>query len=142
MRAKPLRRAQATYGEAHPFVRVQGLCALTLHALLARPHISGRDWFDFTWYVSGRVAPHLLHLEAAKRSVSFFGNKDVAECQPPDGSVEQGVPNTRLDVLPDATHMLLINGTEQRRRIALRGRGGASPRYPDDHRTKWEIQRQ
>lgn len=43
--------------------------ALKLHALLCRPYVKGRDWFDFAWYAAGRVAPNLPHLEAALAQV-------------------------------------------------------------------------
>lgn len=36
--------------------------ALKLHALLCRPYLKGRDWFDFLWYVRRGVAPNLEHL--------------------------------------------------------------------------------
>lgn len=36
--------------------------ALKLHALLCRPYLKGRDWFDFLWYVRRGVAPNLAHL--------------------------------------------------------------------------------
>jgi hypothetical protein len=39
--------------------------ALNIHALLCRGLLEGRDWFDFSWYVSQGVAPNLAHLEAA-----------------------------------------------------------------------------
>ncbi|MDB5575725.1 MAG: hypothetical protein JWR80_901 [Bradyrhizobium sp.] len=39
--------------------------ALKIHALLCRGYLKGRDWYDFSWYVSNGVSPNLLHLEAA-----------------------------------------------------------------------------
>lgn len=39
--------------------------ALKLHALLCRPYLKGRDWFDFLWYVRRRVEPNLAHLRFA-----------------------------------------------------------------------------
>lgn len=39
--------------------------ALKLHALLCRPYLKGRDWFDFGWYVAQGVTPNLPHLAAA-----------------------------------------------------------------------------
>ncbi len=44
---------------------LQSNLALKLHALLCRPYIKGRDWFDFGWYVTQGVAPNLPHLAAA-----------------------------------------------------------------------------
>ncbi|MEX1251620.1 MAG: nucleotidyl transferase AbiEii/AbiGii toxin family protein [Hyphomonas sp.] len=39
--------------------------ALKIHALLCRGFLKGRDWYDFSWYVSRGVSPNLVHLEAA-----------------------------------------------------------------------------
>lgn len=39
--------------------------ALKIHALLCRPYIKGRDWYDFNWYIKQKVSPNLPHLEAA-----------------------------------------------------------------------------
>ena len=39
--------------------------ALKIHALLCRPYIKGRDWYDFNWYVKQKVTPNLDHLQAA-----------------------------------------------------------------------------
>jgi len=39
--------------------------ALKIHALLCRPYLKGRDWFDFGWYVAQGVTPNLPHLAAA-----------------------------------------------------------------------------
>lgn len=39
--------------------------ALKIHALLCRTYVKGRDWYDFSWYVSQRVQPNLPHLQAA-----------------------------------------------------------------------------
>ena len=39
--------------------------ALKLHALLCRPFLKGRDWFDFGWYIKRGVAPNLPHLKNA-----------------------------------------------------------------------------
>ncbi len=41
--------------------------ALKIHAVLCRPYLKGRDWFDFNWYVKQKVAPKLAHLQAALR---------------------------------------------------------------------------
>jgi hypothetical protein len=41
--------------------------ALKIHALLCRSFLKGRDWYDFSWYVSKGVFPNLAHLEAALR---------------------------------------------------------------------------
>lgn len=39
--------------------------ALKLHALLCRPYLKGRDWYDFGWYIARKVSPNLPHLQAA-----------------------------------------------------------------------------
>lgn len=41
--------------------------ALKIHALLCRDYLKGRDWYDFSWYVTQGVFPNLPHLEAALR---------------------------------------------------------------------------
>jgi predicted nucleotidyltransferase component of viral defense system len=39
--------------------------ALKIHALLCRPYLKGRDWYDFNWYVAQGVKPNLLLLQNA-----------------------------------------------------------------------------
>ncbi len=39
--------------------------SLKIHALLCRPYLKGRDWYDFTWYVKQQVRPNLAHLQSA-----------------------------------------------------------------------------
>lgn len=39
--------------------------ALKIHALLCRGFLKGRDWFDFSWYVSRGVVPNLALLRNA-----------------------------------------------------------------------------
>lgn len=39
--------------------------ALKIHALLCRPWLKGRDWFDFNWYVKQGIRPNLPHLQSA-----------------------------------------------------------------------------
>jgi len=39
--------------------------ALKIHALLCRPFLKGRDWYDFNWYIKQGVAPNLPHLNNA-----------------------------------------------------------------------------
>lgn len=39
--------------------------ALKLHALLCRPYLKGRDWFDFAWYCKQETRPNLPHLAHA-----------------------------------------------------------------------------
>jgi len=39
--------------------------SLKIHALLCRPYLKGRDWYDFNWYVKKDIQPNLPHLQAA-----------------------------------------------------------------------------
>lgn len=39
--------------------------ALKIHALLCRPYLKGRDWFDFSWYVANGTYPNLPLLATA-----------------------------------------------------------------------------
>ncbi len=62
-------------------VRAQDLpsnFALKLHALLCRPYVKGRDWFDFGWYVARGVTPNLPHLQSALRQIGPWANENPA----------------------------------------------------------------
>jgi hypothetical protein len=39
--------------------------SLKIHALLCRPYLKGRDWYDFNWYVRKETKPNLPLLQAA-----------------------------------------------------------------------------
>ena len=39
--------------------------SLKMHALLCRPYLKGRDWYDFNWYISQGVTPNFLLLQNA-----------------------------------------------------------------------------
>ncbi len=39
--------------------------ALKTHALLCRPYLKGRDWYDFSWYIAQGITPNLLLLQNA-----------------------------------------------------------------------------
>jgi len=39
--------------------------ALKIHAMLCRPYLKGRDWYDFSWYVKNKIQPNLPHLQSA-----------------------------------------------------------------------------
>ncbi len=39
--------------------------SLKIHALLCRPYIKGRDWYDFNWYVANGIVPNLKLLHNA-----------------------------------------------------------------------------
>src|SRR3546814_1418398 len=49
--------------------------ALTVHALLCRPYLKGRDWFDFSWYVANHVPLHLPLLAAALHQAAPWQGK-------------------------------------------------------------------
>lgn len=49
-----------------------------LHALLCRPYIKGRDWFDFTWYVSQGVSPNLAFLQSAINQQGPWQGKELS----------------------------------------------------------------
>ncbi len=52
--------------------------ALKIHALLCRPYLKGRDWFDFSWYVANGVYPNLALLGAALlQSGPWQGQSDL-----------------------------------------------------------------
>jgi len=44
--------------------------ALKVHALLCRPYVKGRDWYDLSWYIAQGVAPNL---ELVKRALAQYG---------------------------------------------------------------------
>lgn len=39
--------------------------SLKIHALLCRPYLKGRDWYDFNWYITKGIRPNLPHLQSA-----------------------------------------------------------------------------
>lgn len=51
--------------------------ALKLHALLCRPYLKGRDWFDFLWYVRRGIAPNLEHLSNALDQYGPWAHRGV-----------------------------------------------------------------
>jgi predicted nucleotidyltransferase component of viral defense system len=52
--------------------------AFKLHALLCRPYVKGRDWFDFVWYVSRQTRPNLPLLSEALKQQGPWAQQDVA----------------------------------------------------------------
>ena len=52
--------------------------ALKLHALLCRPYLKGRDWFDFAWYCKHKTQPNLPHLAHALNQAGAWKNQNVA----------------------------------------------------------------
>jgi predicted nucleotidyltransferase component of viral defense system len=51
--------------------------ALKIHALLCRPYLKGRDWYDFNWYVKHKVQPNLHHLQAALYQLGPWKNETI-----------------------------------------------------------------
>lgn len=53
--------------------------ALKIHALLCRPYLKGRDWFDFSWYVANGIYPNLPLLGAALQQAGPWQNETALE---------------------------------------------------------------
>ncbi|MDO9318585.1 MAG: nucleotidyl transferase AbiEii/AbiGii toxin family protein [Gammaproteobacteria bacterium] len=53
--------------------------ALKIHALLCRPYLKGRDWYDFNWYIKQAVSPNLLHLRHALVQWGPWQGRDTLE---------------------------------------------------------------
>lgn len=53
------------------------LMAGKLHALLCRPYVKGRDWYDFSWYVKNNCSPNLKLLENALKQLGPWKGKDI-----------------------------------------------------------------
>lgn len=51
--------------------------ALKLHALLCRPWLKGRDWFDFAWYCKQKTRPNLPHLAYALNQTGPWKDQNV-----------------------------------------------------------------
>lgn len=57
--------------------------ALKIHALLCRGFLKGRDWFDFSWYISRGVAPNLALLRnALLQAGPWAGDQGIAVDMP------------------------------------------------------------
>lgn len=54
-----------------------GLMSGKLHALLCRPFIKGRDWYDFTWYVSKGITPNYVQLTNALFQLGPWKGQDI-----------------------------------------------------------------
>ena len=52
--------------------------ALKIHALLCREYLKGRDWYDFSWYVSKGVSLNFEHLSAALVQFGPWKDNDLA----------------------------------------------------------------
>jgi len=51
--------------------------SLKIHALLCRPYLKGRDWYDFNWYVKQGIRPNLPHLQAALHQYGPWEGQDI-----------------------------------------------------------------
>ncbi len=52
------------------------LFASKCHALLCRPYVKGRDWYDFIWYISKKIIPNYVHLSYALEQMGpWYGQK-------------------------------------------------------------------
>jgi predicted nucleotidyltransferase component of viral defense system len=51
--------------------------ALKIHALLCRPYVKGRDWFDFNWYIKQKIQPNLTHLGFALAQAGPWKNQKI-----------------------------------------------------------------
>jgi hypothetical protein len=51
--------------------------ALKIHALLCRGFLKGRDWFDFSWYVSQGIFPNLDLLRNALAQAGPWAGKEI-----------------------------------------------------------------
>jgi predicted nucleotidyltransferase component of viral defense system len=48
-----------------------------VHALLCRPYVKGRDWYDLLWYISEEVRPNLLFLKNALLQLGPWENTEI-----------------------------------------------------------------
>lgn len=51
--------------------------SLKIHALLCRPYLKGRDWYDFNWYISHGIQPNYPHLQAALDQYGPWANQSL-----------------------------------------------------------------
>ena len=51
--------------------------ALKMHALLCRPYLKGRDWYDFNWYIAQGIVPKLELLKNALMQYGAWQGQDV-----------------------------------------------------------------
>jgi len=51
--------------------------ALKLHALLSRPYVKGRDWYDFLWYSARGIQPDLALLQNALQQQGPWADQSI-----------------------------------------------------------------
>ena len=49
------------------------------HALLCRPYVKGRDWYDFLWYVSNRTTINFSYLQSALVQTGHWNPSEVLD---------------------------------------------------------------
>ncbi|WP_438985496.1 nucleotidyl transferase AbiEii/AbiGii toxin family protein [Aequoribacter sp.] len=52
-------------------------CALKVHALLCKPYLKGRDWYDFSLYVGKGVAPRINLVKSALLQHGLWRGQDL-----------------------------------------------------------------
>lgn len=52
--------------------------SLKIHALLCRPYLKGRDWYDFNWYIAQNVPPNLALLKNALVQYGPWQGADIS----------------------------------------------------------------
>jgi len=48
-----------------------------IHALLCRPYVKGRDWYDLLWYLAQNVSPNMIFLENALFQTGPWKNNQI-----------------------------------------------------------------
>jgi hypothetical protein len=48
-----------------------------IHALLCRPYVKGRDWYDLLWYISEEISPNIIYLKNALFQLGKWKGVDV-----------------------------------------------------------------
>ena len=51
--------------------------SLKIHALLCRPYLKGRDWFDFNWYLKQAIQPNFLLLKNALNQMGPWADQKL-----------------------------------------------------------------
>jgi predicted nucleotidyltransferase component of viral defense system len=92
--------------------------ALKIHALLCRPYVKGRDWYDFTWYTQQKIRPNLPHLQAALRQLGPWQGQKLKLT--PEWTVERLVEKIRaIDWKKAAADVERFLGPAERKSLSL-----------------------
>lgn len=83
--------------------------ALKIHALLCRGFLKGRDWYDFSWYVSKGVQPNLAHLRDALLQAGPWAGADqlAIDMQWLQGALKAKVSEIDWDMAADDVRRFL-----------------------------------